>query len=111
MQFKVTPTFARALKKLRKKYRKIDQDIAILRTRLELNPTAGIPLGTGLFKIRLASSDMTKGKSGALRVVYFWRFYSDMIVLLDLYTKNETENIPVSELRKLLEDFLNNNAA
>jgi mRNA-degrading endonuclease RelE of RelBE toxin-antitoxin system len=102
VQIKVTPTFARALKRLRKKFRKLDQDLARLRSQLEQTPSAGIPLGAGLYKIRLSSSDTTKGKSGGLRVVYYWMLRADTIVLLDLYTKNETESVPVSELRQIL---------
>jgi mRNA-degrading endonuclease RelE of RelBE toxin-antitoxin system len=70
------------------------------------NPIAGIPLGAGLYKIRLASSDMTKGKSGAFRIIYYLWLEIDTIVLLDLYSKGEKEDVPVSELKKILADFL-----
>lgn len=69
MKFKATPTFAKAFKRLRKKHRHLDQDLNLLRFTLMKNPTSGIPLGAGLYKIRLASSDMAKGKSGAFRVI------------------------------------------
>ena len=106
MQIKVTPTFSRSLKKLRKKFRKIDQDLVRLRFQLEQNPSVGVPLGAGLYKIRLSSSDITKGKSGALRVVYYLMLNANTIVLLDLYTKNEKESVPVSELRQILAAYL-----
>lgn len=106
MRFKATPTFSKAFKRLRKKYRHLDKDINLLRSTLMKNPTAGIPLGAGLYKIRLASSDMAKGKSGALRVIYYLWLDINTIVLLDLYAKGEKEDVPVSELKKILEDFL-----
>ncbi len=62
MEFKTTRVFARAYKRLKRKYRTLDKEIERLCNELSNNPTAGIPLGSGLFKIRLASSDMTKGK-------------------------------------------------
>jgi mRNA-degrading endonuclease RelE of RelBE toxin-antitoxin system len=71
VQFKTTRTFTRAFKRLKKKYRDLDKDIERLRSALIENPTAGISLGTGFYKIRLASSDMAKGKRGAFRVIYY----------------------------------------
>lgn len=106
MQFKTTRVFARAYKRLKKKYRKLENDIASLRKLLSENPSAGISLGSGLFKIRLASSDLVKGKSGGFRVVYYFMFAANTIVLLDLYTKSEREDVPISEIRKILDDFL-----
>ncbi len=106
MKFKATPTFAKAFKRLRKKYRNLEEDINHLRVTLIKNPIAGIPLGTGLYKIRLASSDMAKGKSGAFRVIYYLWLGIDTIVLLDLYSKGEKEDVPVSELKKILANFL-----
>lgn len=70
------------------------------------NPNSGIPLGAGLYKIRLASSDMAKGKSGAFRVIYCLWLDISTIVLLDLYAKGEKEDVPVSELKQILEAFL-----
>jgi mRNA-degrading endonuclease RelE of RelBE toxin-antitoxin system len=106
VEFKATPTFAKAFKRLKKKYRSLEDDINSLRKTLTENPTAGIPPGAGLYKIRLASSDMAKGKSGAFRVIYFLMISADKIVLLDLYAKPEQENVPISELRELLENYL-----
>jgi hypothetical protein len=48
MKFKVTPTFAKALKRFKKKYRNLDQDINHLRSTLIKNPEVGISLGVGL---------------------------------------------------------------
>jgi len=106
VQFKATHTFAKTFKRLRKRYRNLEKDINVLRLALMKNPMAGMPLGAGLYKIRLASSDMSKGKSGAFRVIYYLMLDADTIVLLDLYTKNEKENVPISEIKKILEQYL-----
>jgi len=106
VQFKVTHVFAKTFKRLRKKYRNLEKDINILRLALMKKPMAGIPLGAGLYKTRLASSDMSKGKSGAFRVIYYLMLDADTIVLLDLYTKNEKENVPISEIKKILAQYL-----
>jgi len=49
---------------------------------------------------------MAKGKSGAFRVIYYLWLGIDTIVLLDLYSKGEKEDVPVSELKKILANFL-----
>jgi mRNA-degrading endonuclease RelE of RelBE toxin-antitoxin system len=106
VKFKATPTFAKAFKRLKKKYRNLEEDINHLRVTLTKNPVAGIPLGAGLYKTRLASSDMAKAKSGAFRVIYYLWLEIDTIVLLDLYSKGEKEDVPVSELKKIPVKFL-----
>jgi hypothetical protein len=63
-------------------------------------------LGAGLYKIRLASSDMTKGKSGAFRAIYYLMLDAETIVFLDLYTKGEKEDVSISELKKILGKYL-----
>ncbi|MFQ5709648.1 MAG: hypothetical protein ACE5HO_19500 [bacterium] len=107
MNFKATPTFARAIKRLKKKYRNIEKDIQYLRLILTENPAAGIPLGSNLFKIRLSSSDISKGKSGSLRVIYYLMLASELIVFLDIYAKSEKEDVPISEIKKILKGFKN----
>lgn len=106
MEFKATATFAQAFKRLRKRYRNLPQDIERLRLILTKNSTAGIPLGAGLYKIRLSSSDMKKDKRGSFRIAYYLVLNEETIVFLDLYTKAEKEDVPVSQLRKILEEFL-----
>ncbi len=108
MIFKATPTFAKAFKKLKKKYRNLGQDIDRLRSILTTNSNAGIPLGSGLYKIRLASSDIHKGKSGTFRVIYYLMLQRDRIVFLDIYTKSEKGNVPMSAIRKILDEYLRN---
>jgi hypothetical protein len=49
---------------------------------------------------------MTKGKSGAFRVIYYLVLDVETIVFLDLYTKGEKEDVPISELKKILEKYL-----
>jgi len=94
-----------------KKYRKLDHDLSRLRSHLASNPLSGTPLGSGLYKIRWASSDISKGKSGAFRIIYYFALRTDIIALLDLYAKNEQESIPVSKVRKILEDYVKGSAS
>jgi len=51
-----------------------------------------------------------KGKSGGVRVIYYWITHDDQIVFLTLYGKGEKENLSAEDLKrvvKLLEELTN----
>lgn len=69
----LTHTFQNCLKILKKKYRHIKDDIIDIIRRLESDATLGDPVpgwDREIWKIRAASSDMKRGKSGAFRIIY-----------------------------------------
>ena len=104
MRFKVTDTFLKSLKKLTKKHKNIKQDILRLTNNLAAHPEIGIPLGGQLYKIRLNIAKSSVGKRGGLRVIYFLKLTSNLIVYIDIYSKNEKETIPISEIKQILTD-------
>jgi len=107
MEFKVIPTkfFIKKIKKLKKKYPNIITDIDNLVLFLKKNPENGIHLGRSIYKIRLKSSDITKGKSGALRIIYYMLTRNSKIYLLTIYFKGKKENISWSEIENLLKEI------
>jgi hypothetical protein len=68
-------------------------------------PDAGqIVRGTGgVRKLRWAMTG--RGKSGGLRVIYYWRVSNDEIWLLTMYSKNERENISSHILKQIAEEI------
>ncbi|MBN2654724.1 MAG: type II toxin-antitoxin system RelE/ParE family toxin [Nitrospirae bacterium] len=58
-----------------------------------------------MFKVRLASSDMGKGKSGGFRVIYFISNPESAIYLLSIYAKAYKENIDSSEIKMLMKQI------
>ena len=64
MSYKIIPTetFKTQVKTLQKKYLHIRQDLKDLNKRLKNNPKSGKALGKGVYKIRLGSFDLAKGK-------------------------------------------------
>jgi mRNA-degrading endonuclease RelE of RelBE toxin-antitoxin system len=42
-----------------------------------------------------------RGKSGNVRVIYFWWISDDKILLLDIYAKNEKKDLSPDEIEKL----------
>ena len=68
---------------------------------LAVHPDLGkvIPASGGLRKIRWAAKE--HGKRGGARVIYFWWINADRILLLNIYAKNEQEDLTAAEIEKL----------
>src|SRR5258708_2727417 len=95
MSYKIIPTppFERELKRLAKKYPSIKKDISALAIELELNPNLGVSLGNNCFKVRMAVSSKSKGKSGGARVITYVQVVNKNIFLIAIYDKSEMENL------------------
>ncbi len=74
-------------------------------TYLASKPNAGdlIPASGGCRKIRWSAGSF--GKRGGVRVIYSTHLTNGAIVLLVIYGKNATENIPAHILKKIAEEF------
>ena len=70
-------------------------------------PEAGkiVPGAGGVRKVRWAA--LGKGKSGGVRVIYYFKRQDDEIWLLTIYSKGETENIPSHILRQIAKEVEN----
>lgn len=64
-----------------------------------------IPGSGGVRKLRWAIGH--KGKSGGIRVIYYWKRHDDEIWLLTVYGKSERETIPGHVLKKIAEEIKN----
>jgi hypothetical protein len=80
-----------------------DDDYRGLQVYLLQKPDAGnIVKGSGgVRKVRWAASG--KGKSGGLRVIYYWKKSEHEIWLLTLYSKSERATIPGHLLKHISE--------
>lgn len=109
MSFNVIATshFERKLKRLSKKYKSLPGDLVPIIDKLENNPFYGISLGKNCYKIRVAISSKSKGKSGGGRMITYVRIASGMVFLMDIYDKSEQVNISDKELQILI-DILSN---
>lgn len=100
-----TPTFQRDVKNLKKKHRHIASDLEKFSNTLTDNPFYGEAikgLEGSVFKARLASSDMSKGKSGGFRVIYYLMESDKTIYLLTIYAKAYKEDIDHVEIKSIL---------
>ncbi|MCX6081620.1 MAG: type II toxin-antitoxin system RelE/ParE family toxin [Chloroflexi bacterium] len=84
-----------------------DDEYSGLQSYLLQYPESGkvVPGSGGVRKVRWAMSG--KGKSGGVRVIYYFKRQDDEIWLLTIYSKNEVENIPAHVLRQIAEEIRN----
>ena len=84
-----------------------DDEYSGLQSYLLQNPESGklVPGSGGVRKVRWAMSG--KGKSGGVRVIYYFKRQDDEIWLLTIYSKNEVENIPAHVLRQIAKEIGN----
>jgi len=93
-----------AFTKLIVSYLTNDEYLGLQRFLLE-HPDAGriIRGSGGVRKLRWALPG--KGKSGGIRVIYYWKRQADEIWMLTVYSKSERESIPSHILRKIAEEI------
>ena len=100
--------FVKDLKHLKKKYPHIRQDVDRLIQSLQNGERPGDQVqGTGytFFKVRLKSTDLTKGKSGGYRVLYFIQTLTE-VGLITIYVKSERVDLSIEVVKQLVEEYL-----
>ena len=84
-----------------------DDEYADLQSFLLKYPKAGavIRQTSGVRKLRWRIQG--KGKSGGIRVIYYFKVSEDEIWMLTVYGKSERESIPSHILKKIVEEIKN----
>jgi hypothetical protein len=98
MEFIETPTFTRMVTSLLS-----DDEYSMLQNNLVEYPERGdlIKGGGGIRKLRYALQG--RGKSGGVRVIYYWVKDHDLIYFLVIYPKSKKDNLSDSEIDVLRE--------
>ena len=80
-----------------------DEVLAGLQQELVNDPEAGVvmPGCGGLRKLRAADPRRGKGKRGGIRVIYLHVAEADVIVLMDIYGKDEQEDLTTDQKKVL----------
>lgn len=78
-----------------------DDSYAALQSVLVERPDAGVVIqgGGGILKIRWRLPG--RGKSGGVRVIYYWAVSDDKILMLYVYPKSEQEDLSREQVRVL----------
>ena len=82
-----------------------DEEYRLFQLYLMNNPEKGdiIKGSGGVRKIRWAIKN--KGKSGGIRVIYYWKDKASEMWLLTLYAKNEQDSIPAHILKQIAQEI------
>lgn len=96
----VTFLEAPAFERIRESYLDDDQ-YQLLQAALMANPEAGVLIrgSGGLRKVRWAVDG--KGKSGGLRVIYYWMTRDSHVLFLTLYHKSEMADLAQKDIKAL----------
>ena len=96
MEFIETPIFTKQILQLID-----DNSYRELQNELVINPEAGkiIKGGGGIRKIRWALPN--KGKSGGIRIIYFYKNANNQIYFLFAYPKNVADNLTDNQVNQL----------
>ena len=99
-------SFAKSVKRLKKKYRSLEGEVDELLDDLRQNPYLGTDLGDNVRKIRLGIASKGKGKRGGARVLTDTEAVVSIdegrVTLLAIYDKSDRENLTDQEIRDLV---------
>ena len=102
-----TSEFDRDVKKLKKRYRRIEEDLRNLLHEMEnLNYRGRFVAGFGqaVYKVRLTNRSARRGKSGGFRVIY-QRIDDDEFLFLHIYSKSDKSDVSEGEISRMLSDL------
>ena len=102
VEFTYSDDFAKDLTRLRKRYRRIENDLAALEADMQHRNLRGVHMpgfGLPLYKVRMANRSARCGKRGGFRVIYL-KESSDSILFLHIYSKSDKDD--VSEVHRML---------
>jgi mRNA-degrading endonuclease RelE of RelBE toxin-antitoxin system len=107
IEIRLTPDFRKQLRKLEKRYRKIKSDLEPILIQIQMGEIVGDRLqglDADVFKVRIRNSDTNRGKSGGYRVIY-WLKLPECVVLLDIYSKSDRDDIEVNMIQDIITEF------
>lgn len=97
--------FTQEFKRLKKRYRHVEDDLRPLLQQLRRGETPGdqVPgVGYPAYKVRVKNRDMASGKSGSYRAIYYL-YLKDDVFMITMYSKRERDNITAEEIRELIQ--------
>ena len=103
---KLSSKFHREIKILKRKFRKIEDDVDKLFSKLSQGKVLGDKIkefiGAEIYKIRIKNSSSETGKSGGFRIIYYSKRSDGKIVALSIYSKSQKTEISRAEILEIL---------
>jgi hypothetical protein len=101
-----TDTFLKNAKNLTKKFKLFENDLKNSIAEITDENNFGTELGFNLYKKRIKNSSIPTGKSGGFRVII--KKEKDRILLVTIYSKTQTQNINIDDIRAIVNRYLKN---
>jgi len=100
----ILPHFKRQLKRYNKKYRHLKE--AVISTLEDFDKRQHTHLGSNVYKVRLHTKDIPRGKSKSFRLLVFVIETEKYLVPICVYFKGDQEDITKKEINDHLEVIL-----
>ena len=103
-----TSFFESRYKRFKKKFPTIENEMEDLKNILLENPKTGTLITQNVYKIRLASTDKNKGKSGGFRIITYLIEEKETgfeINLMLIYDKSEDSSFDKNYIKKLIKSI------
>ncbi len=102
-EFERDDAFEKALRGLAKRFPNVERDVLKAFESAPPQPSMALPkFHNKLWKGRVASSDLRRGKSGGFRVIYYWEKENpNWCCIGTCYFKGDCENLPDGDLNRL----------
>ena len=97
-----TDTFAKAVKKLSKRFKNIERDCDIFLDEVSTTDDLGIHLGNGVYKVRIANSNKNSGKSSGYRLISYLKLLDNKLYLMYIYDKSDFDTVSEKEMNTLV---------
>ena len=101
----VTDHFKAGFKKLNKKYPSLKDDIESVTNSILNDPAFGIPIGSGIYKIRVKIRSKNQGKSSGARLITYVYYKTESVYYIHIYDKSKIESIPIKDIQTLIDEL------
>lgn len=103
-QYLVAPHFKKQLKQLSKKYRNLKDEVIL--TLKSFEKIKEQSLGNNLYKIRVRSKDIKRGKNKSFRLIVYIVEVQNYIIPITIYYKGDKTGVTTKEINDHLEVIL-----
>ncbi|MBL7045111.1 MAG: hypothetical protein ISR98_00720 [Parcubacteria group bacterium] len=103
-QYLILPHFKKQLKQLSKKYRSLKDEIILTLENFEKSKEQS--LGNNVYKIRVKSKDINRGKNKSFRLFVHIIEVQDYVVPITIYYKGDRKDMNIKEINNHLEAIL-----
>ena len=96
MKIIVTKHFFNQAKRLKKRFPDLKKDL--IKSLKSFKPEKENHIGRSIYKIRIKSTNLQKGKSGGLRLYTYLYKTKKLLIPICIYSKSDKENLSLNEL-------------